>query len=296
MPFVTVLGHSNIDVQIRVGQLPKANQSSPALDRHTVYGGTACNIARHAAGLGVGVRLWSRVGKDMPLEWKAALQDDGVQLALDVAGRTPTCFIFTDAAGDQAYCMDQGAMSPPYDVPASVLDGATWLHVSTGDPGSYRPIVEAARAAGVKVAFDPGQEIHFAYDAAHFEQLLDLSDVFFCNDAELEVALRFMRYGDAEQLLDHVDAVVATHGADGATLHRVKHKPLTLAALPAEVIDATGAGDALRAGWYAGLAAGQGMPEALQCGIEAASLVVAMQGPQPVAISASDLASLRRTS
>lgn len=293
---LVVVGHSNIDVQIRVERLPQANQSTPALDRRIVYGGTACNIARHAAGLGVDVRLWSRIGDDFPIDWKHALEADGLELAFDVAGRTPTCFIFTDGTGEQAYCMDQGAMTPPFTVPQSVLDGAHWLHVCTGDPASYLPLVESAKAAGINVAFDPGQEIHFAYDAAHFERLLNLADAFFCNQAELDVALRFLRYGDAEQLLDHVDCVVVTQGAAGASLHRSGHIAHHVDAAPATVVDPTGAGDALRAGWYAGLAAGLDAPRALACGTEAAAFVVGIEGPQSDVVSRPAVVSLSRTS
>src|SRR5688572_4294218 len=112
-PFFAVCGHANIDVQLHVKELPKPGQSVLVLDRRTVWGGTACNIARHAGGLGVGVRLWSRVGDDFPSNWRGALEADGVELAfLDVVrgGRTPTCTILTDLVDRQMYAMDQGAM------------------------------------------------------------------------------------------------------------------------------------------------------------------------------------------
>lgn len=295
MTYLTVLGHSNIDVQIRVSALPGPGESRPVSDRRTVYGGTANNIARHAASLGVPTRLWSRVGDDFPVDWRKALEADGLDLSwFESSGaRTPTCFVFTDDAGEQAYCMDQGAMAAPYEVPVQVVEGATWLHVSTGDPHSYLPLVEAAREAGVRIGFDPGQEIHFAYDTASFEALLDRADVFFCNDVELRKALGFLRYGSAEQLLDHVDAVVVTHGAEGATLHRAKHKPVTVPAVEADVVDPTGAGDALRAGFYAGLHAGLDMEAALRCGVEAAAVAVRAEGPQSRLASPSDVPTLR---
>ena len=106
MPFLTVLGHSNIDVQLSVAAMPGGGRSSPVTDRRTVYGGTACNIARHAAGLGVPVRLWSRVGSDFPADWRADLEVDGVDLTFDEGERTPTCYILTAPDGEQAYMMD----------------------------------------------------------------------------------------------------------------------------------------------------------------------------------------------
>lgn len=288
LSFLTVLGHSNIDVQLSVGAMPGGGRSSPVTDRRTVYGGTACNIARHAAGLGVPVRLWSRVGPDFPADWRADLVADGVELCLDEGDRTPTCYILTARDGEQAYMMDQGAMTPPYEVPAAAWNGAQWLHVGTGDPASYLATMQAAKAVGLKIAFDPGQEIHFAYDATHFETLLNLADVFFCNDVEMEKALGFLRYGDPAQLLDHVDHVVHTHGEDGATLWGGK-KPVKLPAKPAAAVDPTGAGDALRAGWYAGLHEGLDYEDALQRGIQVAAVAVTLLGPQPRAITLDDL-------
>ena len=155
MSYLTVLGHSNIDVQLNVAAMPGGGRSSPVSDRRTVYGGTANNIARHAAGMGVPVRLWSRVGGDFPPEWKVGLEDDGVELHFDQADRTPTCYILTVPDGEQAYCMDQGAMTPPYEVPAAAWEGSAWLHICTGDPDSYLPVARAAKDAGLKIAFSP---------------------------------------------------------------------------------------------------------------------------------------------
>ncbi len=273
-----VVGHTNLDVQLRLDALPRPGESSPVRSRHTVYGGTACNVARHAGGLGAQVRLWSRVGDDFPAGWRKALEADGVTLAFDEAGLTPTCYVLTDREGRQSYCMDQAAMTPPYELPLGLLEGVHWLHICTGDPDSYLPLAKAATKAGIHISFDPGQEIHFAYQSANFEALLELADVFFCNDGELDKALSFLHYGSAEQLLDHVEVVIVTHGAKGATLYDGNiHK---MAAVPADVVDPTGAGDALRAGWHAATQRGMDALDALRFGMATAAIAVEHQGPQ----------------
>jgi sugar/nucleoside kinase (ribokinase family) len=288
-PFLAVCGHANIDVQLHVNELPKAGQSVPVLDRRTVWGGTACNIARHAAGLGVGVRLWARVGDDFPANWRDALAGDGVDLAhLDVAkgGRTPMCTILTDLLDRQCFAMDQGAMgamaeNPP---PPALVDGLApggWLHLATGDPLAYAAVADAARSRGALVALDPGQEISFQYDARSFEGLLELSDALFVNEHELRIACDFLGYGAPEQFLDHVDTVVVTRAERGATLYRAKGKPAQVPAFPVRrVVDPTGAGDAVRSGWYAALAEGRSMEQALRWGMAAASIIIQHPGPQ----------------
>ncbi|MEA3202598.1 MAG: nucleoside kinase [Thermoplasmata archaeon] len=285
---LAVAGHANLDVQLQVKELPKPGQSVPVLERRTVWGGTAANVARHAGGLGVPVRLWSRVGPDFPPAWRAALEADGVDLAfLDVAkdALTPTCFILTDLLDRQSYAMDQGAMGRIDEHPAGpeLLNGLAddaWLHVTTGSPLGYAHLVDAARRAGIAVAFDPGQELRFQYDTRSFEGLLDQAGLFFCNEPELVVACDYLGYGGAEQLLDHVDAVVVTRAEKGATLYRAKKKPFALPAFPVRVLDPTGAGDALRAGWYAALHAGKDQEAALKWGLAAAAVKIQHVGGQ----------------
>lgn len=297
-PFLAVCGHTNLDLQLQVKELPKPGQSVLVLDRRTVWGGTACNIARHAAGLGVGVRLWSRVGDDFPAHWRDALERDGVDLAhLDVArgGRTPMCTILTDLLDRQCYAMDQGAMGdmaahPPADALLDGLAPGGWLHVATGDPLAYASLADRARSRGVLVALDPGQEISFQYDARSFEGMLGLADALFVNEHELRVACDFLGYGAPEQFLDHVDTVVVTRAAKGATLYRSKGKPSQSPAFPVpRVVDPTGAGDAVRSGWYAALAEGRAMEQALRWGMAAASIVIQHPGPQDHVVRRAEL-------
>lgn len=299
MGALTVLGHANIDVQLQLQDLPKAHQSHPVLSRRTVYGGTAANVAAHAASLGVPTTLWARVGTDFPADWRERLEAAGLRLALDVDPErgTPTCFILHDAAGDQAYCMDQGAMGAMREHPPGVslldgMDGGSWLHFCTGAPEAYIDLAVEAGRRGIPVALDPGQEIRFAYDDRSLQRMLDAAAVLFVNEFELEVACRLMRYGDPVQFLDHVDTVVVTRGVRGATLYD-GGKPVHVDAVPvAEVVDPTGAGDALRAGWYAGLHAGLGMEDALRWGVAAGAVAVRYAGPQERLVSRADLDAL----
>ncbi len=301
--FLVACGHTNLDVQLQVKELPGAGQSVPVLDRRTVWGGTACNIARHAAGLGVPVRLWSRVGDDFPSDWRAALEADGVDLShLDVVrgGRTPTCFILTDLVDRQCFAMDQGPMAGMAEHPPGpdLLDGVArggWLHVGTGDPLAYAHLAKEAGDRGLFVALDPGQELRFQYDSRSFEGLLNLADALFLNEDELKVACGYMRYGDPVQFLDHVDAVVVTRGAKGASLYRSGKKAHHVEAFPVRVVDPTGAGDALRAGWYAALWEGRTMEEALRRGVAAASVVLQHPGPQTHVLRPGDVEAVLRT-
>ncbi len=299
-PFLAVCGHTNLDVQLQVKEIPKAGQSVAVIDRRVVWGGTACNIARHAAGLGLGVRLWSRVGADFPADWRVALEADGVDLSqLDVVAgdNTPTCYILTDLIDRQAFCMDQGPMAQIAENPPkpALIDGLAkggWLHIATGDPFAYAALAKTAGDLGFSVAMDPGQELRFQYDTRSFEGLLNSCDALFLNEHELRVACDFLRYGAPEQFLDHVDTVVITRGEKGASLYRSKGKTLHMPAIPVpRVVDPTGAGDALRSGWYAALAQGRPMDVALRWGMAAASFAIQQPGPQSRVVRQADVES-----
>lgn len=299
--FLAVCGHTNLDIQLRVQELPTAGSSSPVLDRRTVRGGTAANVARHAGALGVPTRLWSRVGDDFPGDWRDAFESDGTDLSfMDFVrgGRTPTCYVLTDLVDEQAYCMDQGPMANMADHPPDerLIAGLTgWLHLCTGDPRAYLGLAAHAEHLGLGVALDPGQELAYMYDARIFERLLEHANMLFVNRHELDVALKMMNYGDPVQLLDHVDGVVVTEGANGATLYRDEGRPVHVDAFPVDrVVDPTGAGDAMRAGWYAALQVGIGQKEALRWGMAAASVIVQHAGPQDHVVTPRDMQRLLR--
>jgi nucleoside kinase len=302
MGSLLVLGHANLDVHLQVQELPRPGASVPVLERRVLWGGTACNIAHQSAALGVPTRIWSRVGDDFPPAWRQALAKAGLDLSfLEVVpgARTATCFILTDLADRQSYAIDQGPMAdmaadPPGAHLLNALPEGSWVHFATGNPLAYAPLAHAAREAGYKVALDPGQELRFMYDRRSLEGLLSMSDLLFVNDFELQVACDLLQARGPDDLLGLVPGLVVTRGAQGATLHRRGRPPATQPAFPVRALDPTGAGDALRAGWYAALHAGRGEEEALRWGQAAAAFCVQQVGAQERVARPADLDALLR--
>lgn len=287
-PFLAVCGHTNIDVLLDLERLPRPGESRPVQARRTVYGGTACNIARHAAGLGVPTRLWSRVGQDFPSAWRSELAATGLDLGhldIDPELGTPTCFVLSSADGEQSYCMDQAAMKRMVEHPpgpsfvAGMADQA-WLHLGTGSPAAWERVLAAARQRGMRVAFDPGQEIHFSYEAESLARMASACDLLWANAREADQACHLLGLDGHEGLLGFSPLVVVTHGADGLVVLRRGEEAMRLVALPVEALDPTGAGDALRAGFYAGSHAGLSLEGALNLGQQAAAACLRMRGPQ----------------
>ncbi len=77
-----------------------------------------------------------------------------------------------------------------------------------------------------------------------------------------------------------------------AAPHQSGRKPVKQPAFPVKVVDPTGAGDAMRAGWYAALRSGRGMEEALRWGQAAAAVAVQHSGPQTRVVREEDLLAL----
>src|SRR2546427_12909865 len=67
-----------MDYIVSLRRLPSPNTSIEILDRQRYFGGTAGNLARAAARLGVKGSLASFVGADFPAEYRAALKKDAV--------------------------------------------------------------------------------------------------------------------------------------------------------------------------------------------------------------------------
>src|SRR5437870_3145582 len=126
----------------------------------------------------------------------------------------------------------------------------------TGRPEYYAKIAAMAARLGKRVAFDPSQEIHYVYTPATFRSLLRRAEIFFGNQAEMKRALGFVNRKRPADLLEWADIVVMTRGDKGNTILSAEGKVDIPAISSRRVVDVTGAGDAYRAGFYAGLSRG----------------------------------------
>jgi len=283
--FLGVFGHVVLDHIISVPKLPEPNTSIQILHSQRYFGGTGGNLARSAARLGVRTSLASFVGPDFPADYREALRRDGVDLRdLRVVrpGTTPTAWNFSDRHGNQIALVDQGAMKKAAVAPLhrhSVKD-VDLVHIGTGPPAYYLRVADLAKDLDRTIAFDPSQEIHYVYRQGAFRRLLKASTYFFGNEAEIEAAKRLVRATSTADLLQYADVIIATQGSRGSLIVSRSLRIRIPRVRPDRVVDVTGAGDAYRAGFYAGLFRGYDLR---RCGIVAsatASFVVEARGTQ----------------
>lgn len=283
--YLAAFGHVAMDHIISLRNLPRRNTSIEIVDRRRYFGGTAGNLARAAARLGVKTALASFVGDDFPSDYRDALRQEGVDLRDLRAVRgaaTPTVWIFSDPKGNQMAVIDQGPMKEASKLPIlrrSVRE-AELVHLGTGRPEYYTRIADLAAELDRTIGFDPSQEIHYVYTPPLFRKLLRRSTYFFGNRAEIAQARRFARVSSTQGLLKFVSVVVATRGSAGSTVYTRAGRIRIPRVRPARVVDVTGAGDAYRAGFYAGLSREFDLRRCGILGSTVASFVVEARGTQ----------------
>lgn len=283
--YLAAFGHVALDQIVALRFLPRPNTSIEVVGRERYFGGTAGNLARAAARLGVKTGLAAFVGEDFPLDYRDALEKDGVDLRdlrIVRGAKTPTVWIFSDRRGNQMAVIDQGPMKEAarFRVLEHSVRDTEVVHLGTGRPAYYVRVVDYAAELDRVVAFDPAQELHYVYTPALFRRLLRRSTYFFGNEAELVQAKRFVRATSTEELLKIVPVVIATRGARGSTVYTRDGRIQVPRVRPSRVVDVTGAGDAYRAGFYAGLSRGLDLKRSAILGATVASFAVEGKGPQ----------------
>jgi ribokinase len=257
---IVTLGDLILDVIVQVDHPLEPGDDTVAVTR-TWPGGQAANVAAWAATLGAAARFVGKRGADAGGALVTAeLEARGVEVVGPAAGRNGVV-VSVAAAGDRTMASDRGSAS---DLAAHELDDAWFdcdvLHIS-GYALARDPIADAAAAAAL-AARKHGALI--SLDASAFT-LID--DTFRARTAAIAPDLVFAN----ERERDALGAVHATwvvkRGADGLTADG-RDWP----AHPCDVVDTTGAGDALAAGYLVG------GPE---LGLEAAARCCAQLGAMP---------------
>ncbi|MDO9537671.1 MAG: carbohydrate kinase family protein [Thermoplasmata archaeon] len=282
--FVGVFGHVNLDYLMKVERLPKPNTSVQVSNVRRFFGGTGSNIAMIASSLGVKTALASFVGKDFPKDFKDALFKAGVD-TYDLVEKdsflTPTCRIMTDPENNQICIMDQGPMGEMDDFPIAkhAIESSEIIHIGTGRPAYYRKVMKAAKKLGKRIHFDPAQELRYVYTPEIFTELLAMSDALFVNQHELKIAMKYLGIKSRAKLLDHVGILIVTKGKDGSEIITSSGDIEIPAIKPKKILDPTGAGDAYRAGFYAGLSRGMDLESCGRLGASASSFTIGVHGP-----------------
>ena len=224
-------------------------------------GGQAANVAAWAASLGAEARYVGKRGADAAGTLAAReLAAYGVELSGPVEGRGGVV-VSIASAGERSMASDRGSATElaPAELDARWFD-CDCLHVSgyalhTGPAASAAELgIELARGSGARVSLD--LSTWTLIDDSFRERVRSCTpDVVFATEREQEV------FGALET------EWVVKRGAAGVRVDGVTHP-----ALPTEVVDPTGAGDAFAAGYLVG---------GVELGLEAAARCISRLGAMP---------------
>lgn len=274
---IATFGDALLDVIVQLEE-PLAPGGDVRASTRAGAGGQAANVAVWAASLGAVARCIAKRGDDDAGELvERKLAAHGVELAGPVTSGATGVVVSLVEAGDRALASDRGVAPSfaPEELEVRWLD-CDVLHLS-GYALLREPICRTALLAG-RLARDGGARVAVdvaawteirRYGPVAFRELLDelAPDILFATEAEWELL------GGAYLT---APTAVLKRGARGCTVVTADAK-LDLAAVPAEVVDPTGAGDALAAGFLLG----GSLEEAARRGLEAAARCVSRVGSLP---------------
>jgi ribokinase len=275
---IATLGDVMLDVIVRPEQ-PLARGDDVRAATRTGAGGQAANVAAWAASLGAEARCIAKRGDDAAGELVAReLVARKVELAGPVVAGATGVVVSLVEDGERSMASDRGVAPTlaPDELQSEWLDGCDVLHVS-GYALLREPIVDTAllaarlaRERGARLSVDVAAwtEIR-AFGPVRFRELLDAlaPDVLFATEAEWEML------GGAYLT---APTGVIKRGARGCIVVTEEAR-LDLAPLDTDVVDSTGAGDALAAGFLLG----GSLEEAARRGLECAARCVARVGSMP---------------
>jgi sugar/nucleoside kinase (ribokinase family) len=257
---LATLGDLLLDVIVRLDEplVPGDDRMATTL---TWPGGQAANVAAWAASLGADARFVGRTGDDAAGELvRRELARRAVAVSGPVAGRTGVV-VSIAAAGDRTMVSDRGTAA---DLSPRDLDGAWFdcdvLHVS-GYSLLLEPIASAAQeAAGLARA-------HGARVSLDLSTFTLIDDTFRSRVRNVAPDVVFGTERERDALGELPAQWVVKRGALGVVVGGVETPAPAVA-----VVDTTGAGDALAAGFLVGGA---------QLGVETAARCVAQAGAMP---------------
>jgi len=285
LPDVVVTGYPSIDFIARTRDAVNAGWTGiiDELWQGPTYGGCGPNVAVGLARLGVAVGLAVILGDDADGQtYLAYLNAQGVDtrfVTILPGRRTSHTFLFAPARGPTNLFFHAGAAGE-WAGPLALDFGPAKMAVLTVGPAPYNvAFAERAVAAGVPLAWQLKGDLT-AYPRELLPRFATASRYVFMNRQEAGYVCGVLGVSSPHQLATRGPrAVFITRGEEGsevATAAGVEVVP----AVPATVVDPTGAGDAFTAGALAGLLRGWDPVRAARLGSTVASFVVERWGAQ----------------
>lgn len=246
-------------------------------------GGCSGNIAYTLALLGEEPRVVATAGRDFA-EYDGWLREHGVDtegIRIYDDEQTASCFITSDKAANQITGFFVGAMGRAGEL--SLVERAgerpAICIIAPDDPAAMIRHCREAREAGLPFIFDPSFQVT-AMDGEPLAEAAQGAAILIFNDYEHAVfEKKTGKHG--REIFDLVGMVIVTLGEKGSKILLPDGREIAIpAARISQVLDPTGAGDAFRGGFAAGLMRGFELEVCGRMGSVAGAFVVEQNGTQ----------------
>jgi sugar/nucleoside kinase (ribokinase family) len=277
-----VLGDANPDLILRGDVEPAFDQAERLLDGASiVLGGSGAITACAGARLGLRVAFAGVVGDDLFGRFvREALEERGVDtrgVAVD-PNRPTGVSVILQREDDRAILTSTGTIG---DLRSTLLDvelvrTARHIHVSSyylqrGLRRDLPSVFAIAHEGGASVSIDPNWDPSESWNGGLLE-LLARTDLFFPNSAEARAISGVDDIDVAAEVLTERGATVAVKFGQGGGLATDGNELVRSEAVPADVVDTTGAGDTFDAGFIAGRLRGWPLARCLALAVACGSL------------------------
>ncbi len=293
---ILVIGSMNVDMTVRVKELPKAGETILAQSMSYGLGGKGANQAFAAARLGGRVRMLGCVGDDdFGRKQLQALSGEGVDVSginVDQTVATGSAFICVEENGGNCIVVNQGAnlscdegyLSRQKEM---ILESDIVLVQMEIPREALYQAIEEASLAGKRVILNPAPAPEYIPDGIYRKldyltpnetELMRLSggkeDLTGCT--EYEEALK----AGTQKLLDKgVKTIIVTMGDKGCGVFK-KGYTAYYPAKSVKAVDTTAAGDCFNGAFAAALAEGMAEADAVEFAICASAIAVTRCGAQ----------------
>ena len=249
------------------------------------YGGCAMNIAFGLARLNIQGFPFSIIGKDFFEGYQEHVEAAGINTKyLEVLEETgATCLMINDIAGNQIIGFYPGPGTSPKEIPEAISskkEEISLCFIAPQEPDLTLNQATQMKSLGIPVMVDTGQ-VSAKYSKQDIKKLLELVDYIIVNENELEV-LKINANLNEKQFVEPIVEAIITRGEDGVDIisKTARSHIHSLEISESDFVDATGCGDAFRAGFVFGFFEGANSIRAAQLGCLMAAANIKSLGAQ----------------
>ncbi|MDR1345036.1 MAG: adenosine kinase [Tannerellaceae bacterium] len=268
-------------------QMVVIRRTLAGLERSMTPGGSACNVVRAMAKLGVKTGFIGKIGTDATGEYyEQALLEAGVKPYFTKAGNITGCctvLISPDGERTMATFLGPAPTLKPCEIDSDIIASYDCIYIEgyllVNEP-LVRDAMQKAKDAGVKIALDLSNfNIVNAFKSMLDDIIPQYVHILFSNESEAKAFTGMAPQEAVLKMAEMSGIAVVTCGKNGA-LVSANGEILSVEAEGGKPKDTTGAGDNFAAGFLYGQSAGATLKQSALIGSMMSGYVINVIGPQ----------------